>query len=80
MVHVPSAGKKALEGGWAAKRTLIGSNEFLIMGPTEHPARISDDKVFKSVHVISNQYSSSLLFLARPVRPPTPVNRKGLFK
>jgi tungstate transport system substrate-binding protein len=28
MVHAPAAEKKAVEDGWATKRTLIGSNEF----------------------------------------------------
>ena len=28
MVHAPAAEKKAVQDGWAIKRTLIGSNEF----------------------------------------------------
>ena len=32
MVHAPAAEKKAVEDGWAIKRTLIGSNEFFIVG------------------------------------------------
>jgi tungstate transport system substrate-binding protein len=41
MVHAPAAEKKAVEDGWAIKRTLIGSNEFYIVGPTDDPAGIS---------------------------------------
>lgn len=41
MVHAPAAEKKAVADGWAAKRTLIGSNEFYIVGPKEDPAGIS---------------------------------------
>jgi len=41
MVHAPAAEKKAVEEGWAIKRTLIGSNEFYIVGPKEDPASIS---------------------------------------
>jgi tungstate transport system substrate-binding protein len=41
MVHAPAAEKKAVEEGWAIKRTLIGSNEFYIVGPKEDPAGIS---------------------------------------
>ena len=39
MVHAPAAEKKAVEDGWAIKRTLIGSNEFFIVGPPEDPAK-----------------------------------------
>jgi tungstate transport system substrate-binding protein len=41
MVHAPDAEKKAVSEGWAAKRTLIGSNEFYIVGPPADPAKIS---------------------------------------
>ncbi len=41
MVHAPAAEKKAVEEGWAVKRTLIGSNEFYIVGPKSDPAGIS---------------------------------------
>lgn len=42
MVHAPEAEKKAIAEGWAMKRTLIGSNEFYIVGPPDDPARISE--------------------------------------
>ncbi|MFZ7113017.1 MAG: substrate-binding domain-containing protein [Desulfatiglandales bacterium] len=41
MVHAPAAEKQAVSDGWAIKRTLIGSNEFYIVGPREDPAGIS---------------------------------------
>ena len=41
MVHAPAAEKRAVEEGWAIKRTLIGSNEFYIVGPKDDPAGIS---------------------------------------
>lgn len=44
MVHAPAAEKKAVEDGWAAKRALIGSNEFFIVGPASDPAGISGAK------------------------------------
>ncbi|PKN40814.1 MAG: ABC transporter substrate-binding protein [Deltaproteobacteria bacterium HGW-Deltaproteobacteria-18] len=44
MVHAPAAEKKAVEEGWAVKRTLIGSNEFYIVGPTDDPAGIAAAK------------------------------------
>lgn len=42
LVHAPAAEKKAVEEGWAIKRTLIGSNEFYIVGPQNDPAGIKD--------------------------------------
>ncbi len=44
MVHAPVAEKKAVEEGWAIRRTLIGSNEFYIVGPQDDPARIAEAK------------------------------------
>jgi tungstate transport system substrate-binding protein len=41
MVHAPAAEKKAVEEGWAIGRTLIGSNEFYIVGPRNDPAGIA---------------------------------------
>ena len=41
MVHAPAAEKAAVAEGWAVKRTLIGSNEFYIVGPKEDPAGIA---------------------------------------
>lgn len=44
MVHAPAAEKKAVEDGWATKRTLIGSNEFFVVGPPDDPAGIQKAK------------------------------------
>lgn len=41
MVHAPAAERQAVEQGWAAHRTLIGSNEFFIVGPPSDPAAIA---------------------------------------
>ncbi len=40
MVHAPEVEIKALKAGWAADRTLIGGNEFYIVGPVSDPAGI----------------------------------------
>jgi len=42
MVHAPAAEKKAVKERWAVKRTLIGSNEFYIVGPKNDPAGIAE--------------------------------------
>ena len=41
MVHAPAQVEKALKEGWAAGTTLIGSNEFYIVGPKSDPAGIA---------------------------------------
>lgn len=40
MVHAPEGVNKAITEGWATGRTLIGSNEFYIVGPKADPANI----------------------------------------
>ena len=39
MVHAPDAVNKAIAEGWATNRTLIGSNEFYIVGPKNRPSQ-----------------------------------------
>lgn len=41
MVHAPVQVEKALKEGWATGKTLIGSNEFYIVGPKNDPAGIA---------------------------------------
>ena len=40
MVHAPDGVNKAISEGWATGRTLIGSNEFYIVGPKADKAKI----------------------------------------
>lgn len=40
MVHAPDTVNKAVADGWAANRTLIGSNEFYLVEPKSDPANI----------------------------------------
>jgi tungstate transport system substrate-binding protein len=44
MVHAPAAEKQAVQEGWATDRTLIGSNEFFMVGPASDPAKIAEAK------------------------------------
>ena len=37
LVHAPEAERKAVEQGWGACRTLIGANEFYLVGPRRIP-------------------------------------------
>ena len=42
MVHAIAAEKQAVADGWASHRSLIGSNEFYIVGPVSDPANIAE--------------------------------------
>ncbi|MFP5238273.1 MAG: substrate-binding domain-containing protein [Acidobacteriota bacterium] len=44
MVHAPAKVDQAVKDGWAIKKTLIGSNEFFIVGPASDPSGISKAK------------------------------------
>lgn len=44
MVHAPGQEETAVAEGWATRRTLIGSNEFYIVGPASDPAKIAEAK------------------------------------
>ncbi len=41
LVHAPEAEQQAVEEGWAARPTLLGSNEFYLVGPKDDPARVA---------------------------------------
>jgi tungstate transport system substrate-binding protein len=61
MVHAPAAEKRAVQEGWAVKRTLIGSNEFYIVGPKDDPAKIAGAKSASEAYARIDQ-SQSLFF------------------
>ena len=44
MVHAPAAEKQAVNEGWATHRTLIGSNEFFLVGPADDAAQVRSAK------------------------------------
>jgi tungstate transport system substrate-binding protein len=63
MVHAPVAEKKAVADGWAVKRTLIGSNEFFIVGPPQDSAKISEART--AVEAYTRIAAAKALFLSR---------------
>lgn len=50
MVHAPGEVDKAIHEGWAAGKTLIGSNEFYVVGPKSDPAGIAGAKNVAEVY------------------------------
>lgn len=63
MVHAPAAEKKAVADGWATKRTLIGSNEFYVVGPVADPAKIAQAK--SAADAFAKISASKALFFSR---------------
>jgi tungstate transport system substrate-binding protein len=63
LVHAPAAEKQAVAEGWAVDRTLIGSNEFYIVGPKKDPAGISQAK--SAVDAFSRIAAAKSKFLSR---------------
>ena len=63
MVHALKAEKKAVKEGWAIKRTLLGSNEFYIVGPKSDEAKIAQAKSVDEAY--SKIYKTQLKFLSR---------------
>ena len=50
MVHAPAKVDQAVKDGWAVNKTLIGSNEFFIVGPASDPAGIVKAKTAKDAY------------------------------
>ena len=63
MVHAPEAEKKAVIEGWATKRTLIGANEFVIVGPKNDPANIKE--ATSAVDAYKRIAAKKAIFLSR---------------
>jgi len=63
MVHAPAAEKKAVKEGWATMRTLLGSNEFYIVGPESDPAGISKARFAKNAYAMI--FKASAKFFSR---------------
>jgi tungstate transport system substrate-binding protein len=55
MTHSPDAEKKAVAEGWATNRTLLGCNEFYILGPESDPAGITKAKTAREAYAMIAQ-------------------------
>ncbi len=42
LVHAPEVEKRAVQEGWAVRRTLLGYNEFFLVGPSGDPAETAE--------------------------------------
>jgi tungstate transport system substrate-binding protein len=78
LVHAPTAEKKAVAEGWAIKRTLIGSNEFYIVGPENDPAGIAT--AISAADAYTRIAAQKSPFLSRGDNSGTHKKELGLWK
>lgn len=78
MVHAPAAEKKAVLEGWAIKRTLIGSNEFYIVGPVDDSAGIAQAK--SAAEAYARIASAKARFLSRGDNSGTHKKEMAIWK
>ncbi len=78
MVHAPEKEKKAIEDGWAKGRTLIGSNEFYIVGPLNDPANIASAK--DTLDAYNRIASSKSKFFSRGDNSGTHIKEMDIWK
>ncbi|MDD5204808.1 MAG: substrate-binding domain-containing protein [Desulfobacterales bacterium] len=78
MVHAPAAEKQAVQDGWAIKRTLIGSNEFYIVGPKSDPASASKAK--SAAEAYSNIAKAKAPFFSRGDNSGTHKKEMAIWK
>ena len=78
MVHAPDAVNKAITDGWATGRTLIGSNEFYIVGPKNDPANIKSAK--SGADAYARIAKSQSKFISRGDKSGTHVKEMDVWK
>lgn len=78
MVHAPKAEKQAIKEGWARNRTLIGSNEFYIIGDKSDPAGIREAK--SAVEAYTKIAQSKALFYTRADNSGTHKKELAIWK
>jgi tungstate transport system substrate-binding protein len=78
MVHAPAAEKKAQAEGWAGCSSLIGSNEFFIVGPAADPAGIA--KAQNAADAYRKIAAAKATFLSRGDNSGTHKKELGIWK
>jgi tungstate transport system substrate-binding protein len=78
LVHAPEAERKAVAAGWAERRTLIGSNQFYLIGPKEDPAGVS--KAVSAVDAYARVARAKATFLSRGDNSGTHQKEMAIWK
>jgi tungstate transport system substrate-binding protein len=77
LVHSPAAEKQFMDDGWGRDRELIMHNDFVIVGPTEDPARIKGLSSTDSFKAIA---AAGAPFAARADKSGTSTKELGIWK
>ncbi|MEW5909490.1 MAG: substrate-binding domain-containing protein [Thermodesulfobacteriota bacterium] len=78
LVHSPGAEKKFMEDGFGVDRRLVMHNDFIIIGPSEDPAKIKGVK--SAAESLKKIASTQALFLSRGDNSGTHAKEKDLWK
>jgi tungstate transport system substrate-binding protein len=78
LVHSPDAEKKFVSDGYGVNRRLIMHNDYVIVGPTEDPAKVKGLK--PAAEALKKVASSSALFLSRGDNSGTHAKEKSLWQ
>ncbi len=78
LVHSPAAEKKFMDGGYGAGRRLVMHNDFVIIGPTNDPAKVKGSK--KAVDAFKKIAGAQALFVSRGDNSGTHAKEIGIWK
>jgi len=78
LVHSPDAEKKFVAEGYGINRRLVMHNDFIIVGPSEDPAKIKGIK--SSVETFKKIASAKILFLSRGDNSGTHAKEQAIWK
>lgn len=77
LVHSPSAEKQFMTDGWGKDRALIMHNDFIIVGPTDDPAKIIGHSATDAFKAIATNQAT---FVARADKSGTSTKELGIWK
>ncbi len=78
LVHSPEAEKKFISEGYGINRRLIMHNDFIILGPSEDPAKVKGTK--SSSEVFKKIASTKTLFMSRGDNSGTHAKENAIWK
>lgn len=78
LVHSPEAEKKFVENGSGVNRKIIMHNDFIIVGPSEDPAKLKGSK--SSSKAFQNIASKKALFISRGDKSGTHAKEQKIWK
>lgn len=78
LVHSPAAEKKFMEDGFGVSRRLVMHNDFIIVGPSDDPAKIKGVK--SAVEAFKKIAAAQALFISRGDNSGTHAKEKDIWK